>query len=116
MIALAGIAIYRIDMAELLEFLTLMLAMAIYGSEKHPRHPAIRNSIRIIAFAGSAVALAIMLGLVADIRVPLIVTVLWGLAGLIVLMAEHELGDKRIAVAAWLTGAALLGVGLWQGF
>lgn len=87
-------------MADILEFISFILANWIYGKDDRPRHPVWRNSVRAIAFAGVVVSSAYLLGFLGARQIPEILTLAWGLCSVIVISAEYYLGSKRVCVAA----------------
>jgi hypothetical protein len=96
------------------ELVIMFLAFAAYGTPERPRHPAIRNSLRLFAFGGSAILLALMLGVLGELIIPDVAIFLWAISGLIVLLAENDLGRPSLAFAAIGTVACLSGVAIWQ--
>jgi hypothetical protein len=93
-----------------------VLAVGIYGTPQKPRHPVFRNTVRLIAFGGSAILLAELIGLVSDIHKPMAVIFVWGVCGLIVILAEYDLGSPKIAIVALMVVALLFGLALWPYF
>jgi hypothetical protein len=90
----------------LVEGVVTLAAIAVYGTDTNPRHPALRNGLRLIAFGGLTVALA-WVSFWPNVAAPMYVTAPWMLAGLIVLLAEYDLGSKRLACLG-VAGLALL--------
>jgi hypothetical protein len=97
----------------LVEGVVTLAAMAVYGTEARPRHPALRYGLRVIAFGGLAVALA-WVSFWPNVAAPMYVTVPWMLAALIVLMAEYDMGSKRLAYLSFAGLALLIAVALFQ--
>lgn len=84
----------------ILEAVVAFLAIAVYGTEQNPRHPILRNTVRLIAFGGAPISGAIVLGVVNNIEFPLLVTFVWAVCSLIVLSGEYYIGSKKIAYVA----------------
>ena len=61
----------------------------------------------MIAFAGAAVFVAIMVNLAGNIQVPLIVSAIWFVCFMIVFSAEYYIGSVVIAYAAIATFALM---------
>ncbi len=95
------------SMVEILELIIAALGWLIYGSEEKPKHPIWRNTVRVIAFAGAAVLVAVMLDLAGNIQVPLIVSAFWFVCFMIVFSAEYYIGSVIIAYAAIATFALM---------
>lgn len=89
-------------MTEILEVIIGLLAIWIYGSEDRPRHPIWRNSVRTIAFSGLLVSTASFLGKLGSVRFPLPLIVIWAVCSLVVIMAEYDLGSKKLCLAAFI--------------
>jgi hypothetical protein len=94
-------------MVELFELIIAALGWLIYGSEEKPKHPIWRNTVRVIAFSGAAVFVAVMLGLAGNIQVPLIVSAFWFVCFMIVFSVEYYIGSVVIAYAAIATFALM---------
>ena len=93
-----------------LEMIATFLAFAIYGTDAKPRHPVWRNAVRMIAFGGAAIAIASLLSLLGNVEIPTIAVVIWGLCSVIVLLAEYELGSRRVAFASLFALVLLISV------
>lgn len=95
----------------LLELATVVAAATVYGTPARPRPRYLRLTVRLIALGGAIGAMLILTGVFRNL-VPTPVTVIWALCGLILLLAEHELGNRWISLAAWGSAATLLVVAL----
>jgi hypothetical protein len=93
----------------ILEAIAAVFGWLVYGTEKHPRHPAIRNSVRIIAFSGSIFAFGWLM-IPNTFGIPWLALLVWCSCGIAILFAEAELGQARIAIAGWVCAAVLLAV------
>ncbi len=98
----------------ILEGVLTVAAFLIYGTEARPRPPILRFVVRVIAFGGLAVALAWVTFWPHVAGPPIYVSLPWMLMALIVLLAEHDLGSKRLAYLSYAGLALLVGVGLFQ--
>ena len=96
-------------MEDAVEFVVMILGAGLYGTEARPRHPVWKNTLRVVAFGGGALAIASMLSLLGDTRFPVLAILFWLACSLIVLVAEYELGSRRIAFAGY--GMAILLIG-----
>ena len=101
-------------MSEVLNIVVGFLALFIYGTEERPRHPAIRNTVRVIAFGGAVFVIASGLNVLPDVNFDLGLVTGWIVSFLIVLAGEYELGSKRIAYAIFFTGFILIVVNLYS--
>ena len=99
-------------MEAVLEIVLNVLAVGIYGTPEKPRHPVFRNTVRLIAFGGSVIMLAEFVGLVSNIQKPMAAMSVWLVCGVIVLLAEYDLGSPRIAIAAISVSALLIGMAI----
>ncbi|MCO4825049.1 MAG: hypothetical protein KC451_09370 [Amylibacter sp.] len=97
-------------MAEMLELIVTFIASLIYGPKSEPKHPIWRNSVRVIAFGGTFVAIAAVLGLLGGVSIPLGLTILWAICALIVISGEFYLGSEKLGIAALLFAALYFGV------
>jgi len=97
-----------------LEGVLTVAACLVYGTDAHPRHPALRNGARLIAFGGLGVALAWVSFWPLVTAPPMFVTAPWLLVALIVLLAEYDLGSKRLAYLGIAGMALLVVVALFQ--
>ena len=97
----------------ILELVIAGLSILIYGTEDKPRHPAVRNTVRTIAFGGSAIVIATALRLIPDQNVHWGIAAICLLSSFVVLMGEYEIGSKRVACAAFATAILLFGVLIW---
>ncbi len=97
-----------------LEGLLTVAAFLIYGTEAKPRPPILRFVVRVIAFGGLAVALAWVSFWPNVPAPPIYVTLPWMLVALTVLLAEHDLGSKRLAYASIAGLTLLVAVALFQ--
>ncbi len=88
-------------------------AYLIYGTKAKPRPPALRFVVRVIAFGGLPIALA-WVSFWSDVAAPIFVFLPWALSVLIVLLAENDLGSKRLAYANIVGMTLLIAVGLFQ--
>jgi hypothetical protein len=97
-----------------LEGVLTVAAYLIYGTDAHPRHPALRNVARLNAFGGLVVAIAWVSFWPHVTAPPMYVTLPWMLTGLTVLLAEYDLGSKRLAYLSMAGSALLIGIALFQ--
>ncbi len=97
-------------MADILEFIVTFIALLIYGPKSEPKHPIWRNSVRAVAFGGTAVAIAAVLGLLGGLSIPLGFIILWAICALIVITGEFYLGSEKLGIAALLFAALYFGV------
>jgi hypothetical protein len=95
-----------------LELLVHVAAGTIYGTPEKPRPAYLRGLVRVVAFAGAMAVFAALAGAVDLGGVPRLVFLPWALCGLIVILAEYELGSKWIGITAWAVVVALFVVGL----
>ncbi len=96
-----------------LEAALTVAAYLIYGTKSKPRPPLLRFVVRVIAFGGLPIALAWM-SFWSDVAAPIYVILPWALSVLIVLLAENDLGSKRLAHANLAGMTLLIAVGLFQ--
>jgi hypothetical protein len=89
-----------------MDFIALVFGWLVYGTARHPRHPILRNSVRLIALGGGLFILGWMI-LPNSLAIPFMAFLFWGICFAIVLAAEAELGSARIAIAAWVLAAIL---------
>ena len=101
-------------MEAILELLIGALGFAIYGTPERPRHPLLRNTVRLFAFGGTAIAIAFLFGLMGEAKFPLFATFVWLLCSLIVIYAEYYLGNPTIARAAAMAFVLLFAVAVWK--
>ena len=97
-----------------LEGVLTVAAYLIYGSKAKPRPPILRFVVRVIAFGGLAVALAWVVFWPDVAGPPMYVTLPWAMAALIVLLAELDLGSKRLAYASMAGLTLLIAVALFR--
>lgn len=96
----------------ILELVIAGLSILIYGTEDKPRHPAVRNMVRTIAFGGSAIVIATALRLIPDQNFHWGIAAIWLLSSFVVLIGEYEIGSKRVAYAIYITMVLLIGIGI----
>jgi hypothetical protein len=101
-------------MEAILELLIGLLGYAIYGTSERPRHPLLRNMVRLIAFGGTAIAVAFLFGLTGGFKFFPFVIFVWLLCSLIVIYAEYYLGNPKIAHAAAMAYTLLFAVAMWK--
>ena len=101
-------------MDSILELLIGLLGHAIYGTPERPRHPFLRNLVRLIAFGGTAIAIAFLFGLTGGFKFPPFATFVWLLCSLIVICAEYYVGNPIIARAAAMAFVLLFAIAVWK--
>ena len=100
-------------MADILEVVLAVIAVTIYGRPDAPPPAYLRNTVRVIGFAGIPVIAVVVAGIVPAPAGGRAYVLPWMACALIVLLAEHELGRTRYAVAMLVGLALLCGWLLW---
>ena len=99
---------------EFLDLILAYLAVWVYGTEDRPRHPVWRNSIRIVAFSGLLVSAAWYGGVLGSVEFPYVVILIWAICSLIVLVAEYDLGSKKVCLAAFIAFPIGLAIAIYS--
>jgi uncharacterized protein (DUF983 family) len=98
-----------------LQFASAGLAVAIYGTVDHPRHPAMPFLFRSFVFVGFVVA-AITL-----YSETLLSSGIWALTGLwmfsvvTLVLAEFEIGNRYLVGGTVLLSVGLISYAIWSG-
>jgi hypothetical protein len=88
---------------EIFEIIVNFLGYLFYGTDRKPRHPFWRNSVRVLGFGGAWISIMSLTGIFPGFLLPLPIMVVCTICGLIVLVTEHEFGATKIAYAAIAT-------------
>lgn len=94
-------------MVTILEILTAIVAVGIYGTVEKPRHPIWRNTLRTIAFSGSIFVSYHMFRFNEWPDVHMTVSVAWAFGLFIVFSAEYDCGRPWLSLAAAIAGILL---------